>query len=133
MPMYDTLCKEHGVHEVLVKHDQTPLCPVCQTPTIKLVSMPAKTAGRWGDTGSYFDRGMGCQVENSVHKEQLMKQKGLTPLSDYKSDFIETHQHKQIQEKLEHDKTVSTYKSNLKKFDGDTVKAVCETFPSNPE
>ena len=43
--------------------------------------MFAKTNKRWGNGQSYYDLGLGCEVENSMHKERIMEERNIIPLS----------------------------------------------------
>lgn len=132
MPLYDHLCVACCLvtEELVPPERQSISCPACGSEAVRMVSMPARTGNRWGDSNAYFDRGLGCVVQNHTHREQLMKAKGLTPLSDYASGTVENAVHAQIESKKQHERTVTAYKDNLKKHGGDTAMAVADTFPS---
>lgn len=132
MPLFDFACGECGNEtEDLVRSDvRTLRCPDCGAEMDRLVSMPARTGARWGDSQGYFDRGLGTYVENSLHRERVMKEKGFVPVSDYPAGTVENYVHNQIEEKRKHERTVATFRDNLKKFGGDTTRAVTETFPA---
>jgi len=132
MPLYDFGCTSCGQeHEALVKSDVLVLpCPDCGEETHRLVSMPARTSASWGDSQGYFDRGLGCYVENSQHRNRLMKKRGLAPASDFSNSVVDDYVHKNIVEKQEHERNVSRFKDNLKRT-GDAALAVAETFPAH--
>ena len=78
MPVYDFRCKACGHTDEYVKSfndDEVPDCDICDTSMTQLVSLWAKTPGRWGDTNGYFDRGLGCYVKNFSHRDKLMKER----------------------------------------------------------
>lgn len=133
MPIREFKCEDGHVSDELIRSSD----PVPQTITCWCglearlqISTFARTPGTFGDSTAYFDRGLGCVVRNNQHREQLMKAKGLTPLSDYASGTVENAVHAQIEQKKQHERTVTAYKDNLKKHGGDTAMAVADTFPS---
>ena len=84
-----------------------------------------------GDSHAYFDRGLGCEVKSSQHKDKLLKERDLVPVSDMGNGYVESRMTNSVNEAKAHDKTVSKYNDNVKKFDGDQGRAIAETFPAH--
>jgi len=139
IPIYEFCCEEHGRFDDLVPMGQmTHACPQCSQQSVKLVSMPAKTATLWNsrwneglsNTG-FFSYSAGQQVCDKRQEEQIMNKKGFINEKDLGGDSWHASKSQAIkddQSKLEAD--AARYRTNLKKFDGDKVKAVEETFPA---
>ncbi len=97
----------------------------------------AKTPGRWGDQGGKhgvngtYNQGLGVHVLNSVEREAEEKRQGLVPLSDLGGDdWWEKNTKRLLDEKAKDERMLSTYMSNVRKFGGDTVRAMTETMPA---
>lgn len=86
MPLRDLDCRNCGVHEVLVKYEDPDVCPECGLPAQRLVSMPARTSNSWGESNARFDKGLGMTIRSAQHRDQVLKAKGLVPLSDVGGD-----------------------------------------------
>lgn len=129
MPLYDVSCPSCGVREVLARPNTPVPCPSCGGATQRLVSMPARTSASWGDSQGYFDRGLGCYVENSQHRERVMKAKGLAPLSDFAKHAVEDYAESQVNERKEHERVMARLESNMKEHNGDQAAAIAATFP----
>ena len=137
MPLFDYFCGEH-VHEALfMPKEEVPhsiKCPKCGETSVKQLSMPANTPGRWGDqTGKYgvdgfYDRGLGARYQTSMQREAIMDAKGLASASDFDKDIVEDSMQRQMEYQNQQDKNLARYKANLKKFDGDKSRAIGETF-----
>ena len=137
MPLFDYFCGEH-VHEALfMPKEEVPCsikCPECDKESIKQVSTPAHTPGRWGDqTGKYgvngfFDRGLGARYHTSMQREALMDKKGLVSTGDFDKHHVEDSLQRQVVAENQADANIARYKSNLNKFEGDKSRAVAETF-----
>lgn len=113
-------------------------CPACGEPGVKLVSMPAKTATLWNarwneglsNTG-FFSPSVGGQVCDKRQEEEIMRKRGYINEKDLGGDsFYEGYTTSKKDELRELDRTSQTYRDNLKKYDGDKVRAVTETFPA---
>lgn len=140
IPIYEFCCAEHGRFEDLVPMDQPTLpCPKCSQPGVKLVSMPAKTATLWNsrwneglsNTG-FFSYSAGQQVCDKRQEEEIMRKRGFINERDLGGEsFYESYTSTKRDEMKQMDATAQTYRDNLKKFDGDKVKAVTETFPAH--
>lgn len=103
MPLYDATCPACGgdVFEVLAAIDAPLLCPTCRGPAEKLVAGVARTAFRWGDSRSYYDRGLGCEVKNHGHRQQIMRERGLVEASDLPSGTLDQYIHQKMQPERE--------------------------------
>lgn len=88
-----TKCK-HETEElfsVSEEHPATLECENCGQEALFQWPMFAKTNMRWGDGRSYYDHGLGMTIENSMHREKVMEEKGLVPVT------------KQVEEKQRYD------------------------------
>ena len=139
MPLYDAVCPQHGQFETLAKWDAPIQCKQCGTESKRLVSVPARTVTLWnsgwnsGLNGSgFYSPSVGGMVGNKREEEQIMRSRGFINEKDLGGeDFYESYTSKKKDEMKELDKTSQTYRDNLKKFDGDKVMAVTETFPAH--
>lgn len=143
MPLKDAACKHcMKIEEVLLKMDELcPPCKVCGGERKFLISMPAKTSGRWGDnTGKYgvngcFDRGLGATYYNSMEREAICKAKGLIPLSDVGGDkFVEKRLSEQAQLKNDQDRILQAYNDKTSYYGGGVqgkIRAIEEVFPAS--
>jgi len=68
----------------------------------------ARTVGRWGDSLSYYDRGLGCEIKNPAHRDRVMAAKGVEPAN---SAQLDENMHRVITEHQEHETQVSQFKS----------------------
>lgn len=129
------------IEEVLVKMDaEPPVCKECGSERKFLISMPAKTSGRWGDnTGKYgvngcFDRGLGATYYNSMEREAICKAKGLIPLSDVGGDnFVEKRLTEEAQIKRDQDRILQSYHDKIAYYGGGDeakIKAIEEILPA---
>lgn len=131
------------IEEVLCKWDAEPATCSCGTKKIVLVSMPAKTAMRWGDCGmgassninGVFDRGLGTTYKNSMEREAICKAKGFIPLSEVGGDhFIADRLSAEKDIKAKQDAVLASYHNKVAEYGGDKaaqVKAIQEILPAN--
>lgn len=140
MPLYDYACPEHGKWETLAKYTETTKpCPRCSIESTRQVSIPAKTATLWGSSwreglsgSGFFSPSVGAHVTDKRQEESIMRSRGFVNEKDLGGDsFYERHTSNKVAERDTLDATSKTYIDNLKKFDGDKVKAVTETFPAH--
>lgn len=86
VPLYEYHCGEcNTVTEDIAKVDERKEampCDLCGEMAYFKVSMCARTAGRWGDSGGAFDVDLGCHINNSQHRERVMADKGMIHASD---------------------------------------------------
>ena len=113
------------------------VCSICGNDLRKMVTAPAHTPLRWGDcTGKYgvngfYDKGLGATYYNSQQRERIMKLKGLVSTEDLPSDYIESRLSKQSDETKAVRDAAKAYTDNIKKYDGDKMKAIEKTFPAH--
>lgn len=138
MPLYDFKCTEHGQWETLAKFDEVKPCPVCGTPGVRMVSLPAKMATLWnagwnsglGGSG-FYSHSVGGRVSDKREEESIMKSRGCVNVKDLGGEaFEDSFMSAKRTERKEHEALAATWKDNLKKFGGDKVRAMTETFPA---
>jgi hypothetical protein len=132
MPIYEYkcyTCKTQTDRLVKWEKKDTQYCSVCDDRLKPLVTAPARTAGRWGDTGGGFDVSLGRHFNSSMEKEKYLKQNGLIASSDLVGgkNFIDDQVHKQIVETENHIKDTEDY-TRIMKETGSIEKALAETF-----
>ena len=114
----------------------------------------ARTVGRWGDSLSYYDRGLGCTVKSPAHRDRLMAEKGVKPVCNkdphincsvdengiittplqpmfevtkpVSQEALDDHQHRKITEHAQHEKQMSAFKEYSKTMD--VPDAIDKTF-----
>lgn len=137
MPIYEFCCAEHGRFDDLVPMGQmTHACPQCSQQSVKLVSMPAKTAtlwnSRWNEglaSTGFHSYSAGQQVCDKRQEEEIMRKRGFINEKDLGGDsWHETKSQAIIDDKNKLEADAARYRANLVKFDGDKVLAVSETF-----
>ena len=92
MPIYEYRCPVHGVFERYVRRIDPLLkraytvdqCPYCGALCRRVVSAPARTPGRWGDSTAYDDPVLG-HVKNSMDRKRKMEARGLVDMADVRS------------------------------------------------
>lgn len=127
MPLYEYPCTRTGERiEALRRYEDRRLCP-CGCGAKRLISAPAKTAYKWGDTkwDGKYDRGLGVTLRDENHRKQIMSSRGLRELNNGEVD-----QHvKEVQADLDtHNATVATFEKH-KAETGDAGLALARTFP----
>ena len=128
MPIYDYRCKPCDLDvQIICDFDEADdqVCEVCEAPLNRQLSLWAHTPARWGDSHGYFDRGLGMYIENSMHREKVMKEKNLRPVSQRELD---DHQQAVYNEDREHKKTVETFQ-RVKEQTGSFAKAAAAITP----
>ena len=138
MPIYDFRCPEHGEWEALVKWAQGSKCPVCDVPGVQQVSMPARMTTLWNagwnaglSNNGFFSHSAGHRVSDKREEERIMNARGFVNEKDAGGEAMyDTLASRKIDEKKQLDTTANLYRENLKRFDGDKVMAVTETFPA---
>ena len=129
MPVYDFKCAKCATKaEVWRSFDDESkeLCE-CGGEMKQCITLWANTPGRWGDSTGYFDRGLGTYVENYVHRDMLMKEKGLVPTTQ--QDQMD-HQHAVNEEHKQHQKDVEKFTEVYKKTNS-SAEAAAAAFPCN--
>ena len=128
MPIYEYDCKTSGLRiEVLRKPLDRHVCP-CGCGAPRVISAPAKTAYRWGDSkwdGS-LDRGLGTRLVSKKHREAVMAQKGLRELQEGE---VEREIREVTREAEQHNANVAAFTKH-KAETGDAGLALARTFTS---
>lgn len=89
MPLFAYRCVDAAcdhITEELFKVDEQPSewgCEECGDRSTFIPSRPARTVGRWGDTNGGFDVDLGCQVDNEVHRDKILKERNMARASDF--------------------------------------------------
>lgn len=111
------------------------VCSICGNDLRKMVTAPARTPNRWGDTlggvNGFYDRGLGASYQNSVEREKIMKQRGLISTEDLPDDYVESRLSSASEETKAVREATKAYTDNIKKYDGDKMKAIEKTFPAH--
>jgi predicted nucleic acid-binding Zn ribbon protein len=144
MPCYEYKCDTCGSqsdHFMSWQRSQEVdiVCGKCEVPKRKLISLTAKTATLWnsgwnsglGGSG-FYSHSAGQQVANKREEEQIMRSRGYVNEKDLGGEnFYNDYMTEKKNERDGLDAMSKTYRDNLKKFDGDKVRAVTETFPAH--
>ena len=129
MPIYEYTCKRGHQHDELHKYPppETVKCNQCRCNAKKQVSMPQKTAGRWGDTGGKYIPAFG-KVLTPHQAAAEAKKRGLVHESDLPSGYIDSKLNKEWDDARAHDATMAKFKELKKTHNGDASRAWAETF-----
>lgn len=141
IPLYDFYCDTDGeVFETIASRETTTIpCARCGGPTRRLISAPAKTATLWNSgwnsglsNNGFYSYSAGHRVANKREEETIMKSRGFVNEKDLGGEnFYNDYMTKAKNDHDNLDSMSTTYRDNLKKFDGDKVRAVTETFPAH--
>jgi len=129
MPLYEFRCKRGHGHDELHKWPPPDKvkCDKCRCNAHKQVSMPQKTAGKWGDTSAKYISAFGKEL-TSTQAAAEAKKRGLVHEADLPKHFIEDRLDKESQEAQAHNKTMEKFQELKKTHDGDASRAWSETF-----
>ena len=136
MPLVDYECTDcpHVIEDVVYLQSEEQAaqldCPACDGVALKKFPLIARTAHSWGDTNSYFDRGLGTVVRNRQHRERLCKEKGLVPLDDMPAHHWEDQTAAKVKRVEKRQQLTDRYTAALKKHHGDKIKAIPEALPA---
>jgi len=128
MPLYDYHCKKTGQRtEYLVSYEKRAFCP-CGCGAIQLMSAPARTAYRWGDTqwDGRYDHGLGTTLRDANHRKQIMQERGLRELQDGE---VEAQVADMEADMATHDRNMATFNKHRAET-GDVGLAIARTFPA---
>lgn len=137
MPLYEFVCEDHGTWEMIASHTVERLpCPDCGEDSRRIFSLCARTTAHWGDSdwgiNGKWDAGLGQRVFSRSHQDRILRERGLVRESDLGGDnFVQDYKTKAFAERDRLDKVSQTYTDNLKKYNGDKMKAVVDTFPAH--
>tara|TARA_R110000764_G_scaffold207453_1_gene293006 strand:- start:248 stop:589 length:342 start_codon:yes stop_codon:yes gene_type:complete len=98
------------------------------SPHADMNRMWAGQAGTGGGVNGYMDRGLGVRVHSAWEADKIAESRGLVREQDYKPHFVEDFAEKRREQVVAQDKQTETYNANVKKYDGDKIKAMTETF-----
>tara|TARA_R100000664_G_C2755140_1_gene142800 strand:- start:518 stop:862 length:345 start_codon:yes stop_codon:yes gene_type:complete len=110
MPLYEVKCTScHALDEVLCEFEDLEriTCVICDSQVLRRTTMFARHGSWSGSYSGYYDRGLGCYVESYQHREKLMKERGLRPVS---SQELEEGVDKTVNDFRNHDKQISKLK-----------------------
>lgn len=129
MPLFEFRCDRGHSHDELHKWPppQSVTCGACQGNAVRQVSMPQRTAGKWGDTGAKFISAFGKELTSSQAAAEA-KKRGLVHEADLPKHFIDDRLDKEWQDARQHDATMERFKELKKTHDGDASRAWSETF-----
>ncbi|CAB5223767.1 Putative regulatory protein, FmdB, Zinc ribbon domain containing protein [uncultured Caudovirales phage] len=129
MPIYEFSCKNGHSHDILHKWPapQVVVCQLCKSDAVRQVSMPQKTAGKWGDTSAKFISAFGKEMTSSQAAAEA-KKRGLVHEADLPKHFIEDRLDKEWQDARQHDKTMEKFNELKKTHDGDASRAWSEVY-----
>lgn len=142
MPMFKFKCTcGAGGEELYGLSDEVPTaldCPLCDKPDGLKQCLPLlqRTPGMWGDqmgkhgVNGVYDRGLGAVYYSNKERERIAKSKGLVAVNDISENYLEDVEDRHRAEKLKDEARISRYLSNVRKFGGDTIRAMTETFPA---
>lgn len=105
-------------------------CEYCGTPAEFHFPMIADTKTCWGDSHAYFDRGLGCIVKGSKHRDKICKERNLIPVDSFddkhwlEDKFEEDANHQRAQ----HD-FFTKYDEAVVRHNGDRNEAMEEVMP----
>lgn len=118
MPIYPYACEDKHTTDLFCKYIDKPdhIDCGCGKEARPQVTAPARTAGRWGDSGGGYDHSLGRHFNNSMEKERYCKANGLIALSDLGNtvDTIETEIHQQTVQHETHEKDMNTFLEHMK-------------------
>jgi len=129
MPIYEFSCQNGHSQDELHKWPppQVVGCKECKSNAFRQVSMPQKTAGKWGDTGARFISAFGKEMTSSQADAEA-KKRGLVHEADLPKHFIDDRLDKEWQDARQHDKTMEKFKELKNAHNGDASRAWSETF-----
>jgi len=140
MPLRDFRCPQHGKFEDLVAYAVTELpCPQCSGMSKVLLSAPARTGTLWNagwnaglGSNGFYSYSAGHRVADKREEEKIMNSRGFVNEKDLGGDaFYDQYMNDARADRDKLDATAAAYRSNLKAFGGDKVRAVSETFPAH--
>lgn len=131
MPLWDYKCDNGHVEEHLVwVGEECPRwlkCATCGENTRIQLPLVARTANRWGDTNGGYNKHLGQHVSNSMHREKILREKGLVDLRDMPNNYFEDRLEQETKEHLQNHHDVAEFKSHL--AEGcDEGEALAKTF-----
>ena len=131
MPLWDYKCDNGHVEEhIFLAGENNPRwmkCETCGENTRVQLPLVSRTANRWGDTNGGYNKHLGQHVSNSMHREKILREKGLVDLRDMPNNYFEDRLEKETEAHLQNHHDVSEFKSHLAKG-CDEGEALAKTF-----
>jgi len=134
MPLFGYKCKKGHTTDELFKYPppDSIKCATtsCRCKASRTVSMPAKTAGRWGNGGNIngtYCRSLGKSFSNNTERDTYAADNGFICSNDLASGQMDQVVHASIKESEQNELDTNKYKDILAKT-GDKTMAVAETF-----
>ena len=127
MPIYEYACTRTGRYiEAIRKYEERAVCP-CGCGAKRIISAPAKTAYRWGDTkwDGKRDKGLGIILRDENHRKRVMAARNLRELDDGE---VEQHVREVQADAAKHEANIAAFNKH-KAETGDTGLALARTFP----
>ena len=127
MPIYEYACTRTGRYiETIRKYEDRAVCP-CGCGAKRIISAPAKTAYRWGDTkwDGKRDKGLGITLRDENHRKRVMAARNLRELHDGE---VEQHVREVQADAAKHEANIAAFNKH-KAETGATGLALARTFP----
>lgn len=102
-----------------------PKCDRCGSDMARHIGVFAKTAGKWGDSLGYFDRGLGQYISSPDQRERIMEERGLVEVSKAQLDEV---QHREYTEHIQHQQQVSLFQDTMKATNNNITQSIDKTF-----
>lgn len=131
MALFEYRCPANHVTEELFRgKDVVAATVVCHCGAVATKALPriARTPGRWGESGASWNHGLGCVVNGQKDIDRICNERGLVPLSDLPSDYLQT--------RMEHQRAVDAHSDRCAEalktadlLDVNTLTALDEVAP----
>lgn len=138
MAIYEFQCESHHVTDIICRSEERPAtisCEICNSEAHYVIKAHANTPGLFGDcTGKHgingvYDQGLGAHYRNGRERDAIAKSKGLVPVSELGEDRVDSAMSKQAEDQKFWNNESKRYRENVKKFNGDDIKAAEATWP----
>lgn len=135
MPIYAYTCDNGHHSDFLCAHRDRPnfldclICGGLMRYDVRRSMQPARTASKWGDSGGYYDRGLGQYVANSGEREAAMKRMGVVHESDHAPGTFDDTVHDAITVREEHTRDMNRLDDAKKRHPDNPALAFTEAFP----
>lgn len=131
MGLFEYKCERGHVTEELFRGKDVVADSVqcaCGEVATKALPRIARTPGRWGESVATWNEGLGCMVNGQKDIDRICDERGLVPLSDLPSDYMETTLARQVARDAHSDRCIEALKTaDLR--DINTLTALDEVAP----
>ena len=131
MPLWDYKCDNGHVEEhIFLAGEESPRwlkCQTCGENTRIQLPLVSRTANRWGDTNGGYNKHLQTHVSNSMHREKILREKGLVDLRDMPEHYFEDRLEQEKEEHKTHGNDLREYKAHLESG-CDQGEALAKTF-----